>query len=54
MTKVYSTKNEGQSVIAERPLRTVKIEIYNYVSFVSKNLSVDKLFYRYLSDINKM
>ena len=54
MTKVYSTKNEGKSVIAERPVRTVKNEIYKYVSLVWRNLSVHKLFYRYLSDNNKM
>ena len=33
----------GKNVIAERLIRTLKIEIYKYMNLVSKNVSLDKL-----------
>ena len=38
---MYSTHNEGKSVVAERFIRTLKNKIYKYITSVSKN--VDKL-----------
>ena len=40
---MYSTHNEGKSVIAERFIRTLKTKIYKYMTSVSKNLYIDKL-----------
>ena len=40
---MYSTHNEGKSVIAERFIRTLKNEIYKYMTSVSKNVYIDKL-----------
>ena len=40
---MYSTHNEGKSVIAERFIRTLKTKIYKYMTSVSKNEYVDKL-----------
>ena len=40
---MYSTHNEGKSVIAERFIRTIKTKIYKYVTSISKNVyNVDK------------
>ena len=41
--EMYSTNNEGKSVIAERIIRTLKNKIYKYMTSVSKNLYIDKL-----------
>ena len=41
--EMYSTNNEGKSVIAERFIRTLKNKIYKYVTSVSKNVYIDKL-----------
>ena len=41
--KMYSTHNEGKSVVAERFIRTLKNKIYNYMTSVSKNVYIDKL-----------
>ena len=41
---MYSTHNEGKSVIAERFIRTLKNEINKYMTSVSKNVYVDKLY----------
>ena len=41
--KVYSTHNEGKSVVAERFIRTLKIKIYKYMTSISKKLYIDKL-----------
>ena len=38
---MYSTHNEGKSVVAERFIRTFKNIIYKYMTSVSKN--IDKL-----------
>ena len=40
---MYSTHNEGKSVIAERFIRTLKSKIYNYMTSISKNVYIDKL-----------
>ena len=40
---MYSTHNEGKSVIAEKFIRTLKNKIYKYMTSVSKNVYVDKL-----------
>ena len=40
---MYSTKNEGKSVIAESFFRTLKNKIYKYMTSVSKNVYIDKL-----------
>ena len=41
---MYSTHNEGKSVIAERFIRTLKNKIYKYMTSISKNVYVDKLY----------
>ena len=41
--EMYSTNNEGKSVIAERFIRTLKNEIYKYMTAISKNVYIDKL-----------
>ena len=40
---MYSTHNEGKSVVAERFIRTLKIKIYKYMTSISKNVYIDKL-----------
>ena len=40
---MYSTHNEGKSVVAERFIRTLKNEIYKYMASISKNVYIDKL-----------
>ena len=41
--EMYSTRNEGKSVVAERFIRTLKSKIYEYMTSVSKNVNIDKL-----------
>ena len=41
--KMFSTHNEGKSVVAERFIRTLKNKIYNYMTSVSKTVYIDKL-----------
>ena len=41
--EMYSTHNEGKSVIAERFIRTLKNKIYKYMTSISKNVYIDKL-----------
>ena len=41
--EMYSTNNEGKSVIAERFVRTIKNKIYKYMTSISKNVYIDKL-----------
>ena len=41
---MYSTHNEGKSVIAERSIRTLKTKIYKHMTSVSKNVYIDKLY----------
>ena len=40
---MYSTNNEGKSVIADRLIRTSKNKIYKYMTSISKNVYIDKL-----------
>ena len=35
---MYSTYNEGKSVVAERIIRTLKNKIFKYMTAVSKNV----------------
>ena len=41
--EMYSTHNEGKSVVAETFIRTIKNKIYKYMTSVSKNVYIDKL-----------
>ena len=41
--EMYSTHNEGKYVAAERFIRTLKTEIYRYMTAISKNLYINKL-----------
>ena len=41
--EMYSTNNEGKSVVAERFIRTLKNNIYKYMTSISKNVYIDKL-----------
>ena len=41
--EVYSTHNEGKSVVAERFIRTLKNKICNHITSVSKYMYIDKL-----------
>ena len=41
--EMYSTHNEGKSVVAERFIKTLKNKIYKYMTSVSKNVYIDKI-----------
>ena len=41
--EIYSTRNEGKSVIAERFIRTLKNKIYKHMTAISKNVYFDVL-----------
>ena len=41
--EMYSTHNEGKSVVAERFIRTIKNKIYIHMTSISKNVYIDKL-----------
>ena len=40
---MYSTHNEGKSVVAKRFIRAIKNKIYKYMTSTSKNVYIDKL-----------
>ena len=40
---MYSTHNEGKSVVAARFIRTLKSKIYKHMTSISKNVYIDKL-----------
>ena len=40
---MYSTHNEGKSVIVERFIRNLKIRIYKHMTSISKSVYIDKL-----------
>ena len=42
--EMYSTNNEGKSVVAERFMRTLKNKIHKYMTSISKNVYIDKLY----------
>ena len=39
--KLYSTYNEGESIVAKRFIRTLKYKIYKHMTALSKNLYAD-------------
>ena len=41
--KMYSTYNEGKSVVAERFIRTLKNKIFKHITAISKNVYFDML-----------
>ena len=41
--EMYSIRNEGKSIVAERFIRTLKTKIYKYMTSISKNVYIDKL-----------
>ena len=41
--KMYSTHNEGKSIVAERFTRTLKNKIYKFMTSISKNVYIEKL-----------
>ena len=41
--KMYSTRNEGKSAIAEQFIKTLKNKIYKYITSISKNVYINKL-----------
>ena len=42
-TEMYSTYNEGKSVVAERFIRTLKNKIFKHMTTISKNVYIDSL-----------
>ena len=42
-TVMYSTHNEGKSVVAERSIRTLKSKIYKCMTSISKNVYINKV-----------
>ena len=40
---MYSTHNEGKSIVGERFIRTLKNKIYKYMTSVLKNVYINKL-----------
>ena len=41
--EMYSTHDEGKSVVAERFIKISKNEIHKYITSISKNMYIDKL-----------
>ena len=41
--EIYSTLNEGKSIVAGRLIRTLHNKIFKYMTSVSKNVYIDKL-----------
>ena len=41
--EMYSTHNEGKSVISERFIRTLTNNIYKYMTSIAKNVYIAKL-----------
>ena len=41
--EMHSIHNEGKLVVSERFIRTLKKEIYKYMTAISKNIYIDKL-----------
>ena len=50
---MYSTYNEGKSVISEQIISTLKNKIYKYMSAMSRNAYIDKLSLSELATKNK-
>ena len=43
-TEIYSTHNEKESIVAERFPTTIKKKVCKYITSVSKNMYIDKLY----------
>ena len=43
VAEMYSTNNEGKSVVAKRFIRTMKNKFYEHMTSISKNVYIDKL-----------
>ena len=41
--KMYSTHNEGKSIVPEKFIRTLKNKTYKYMTSISKNVYIGKL-----------
>ena len=41
--EMYSTHNEGKSVVAERFIKTLKNKIYKHMTYIGKNVCIDVL-----------
>ena len=41
--EMYLTPNEGKSVVSERFIRTLKNNVYKYLTSIPKNSYIDKL-----------
>ena len=41
--EIYSTHNEGKSIVPERFIKTIQNKIYKYMTSISKNVYIDKL-----------
>ena len=41
--EMYSTHNEGKSVVAERFIGTINNKVYKHMTSISKNVYIDKL-----------
>ena len=42
-TEMYSTHNEGKSLVTKRIFRTLNNKIYKYMTSISENVYIDKL-----------
>ena len=40
---MYSTHNDGKSIVPERLIKTLNNKIYKYMTSISKNMYIDKL-----------
>ena len=40
---MHSIHNEGKSVVSERFIKTLKTNIYKYMTSISKHMYIDKL-----------
>ena len=49
---MYLIHSEGNSVVAERLIRTLKIKIYKYMTSISKNVYIDKLDHDIVNEYN--
>ena len=53
---MYSTYNEGKSVVAERSIRTLKNKIFKHMTAISKNVYfdlLDDIVYKYNNPVHK-
>ena len=41
---MYSTHNEGKSIVAKRFTRTLRNKIYKFMTSISKNVYIEKLY----------